>query len=108
MFSENHTIEAKDLGGGVDRKILSYTPQMMCCELHFEKDAVGAMHAHPHEQIGYIVSGSLIYKEEGAEDKVLRTGDCYHVPSNVMHGVIALEKTTLLDIFTPCREDFLS
>lgn len=108
MYTENDKVEAKDLGGGVTRKVLSYSPAMMICELQFEKGAVGAVHAHTHEQIGYLVSGRLLYKEEGAEDKELCTGDCYQVPSNVPHGVVALEKTTLIDVFTPMREDFLA
>ncbi len=107
MYSENENIESKDLGGGVRRKVLSYTEDMMICELHFEKGAIGAPHSHPHEQIGYLVSGSLIYKEDGKEDKVLVAGDVYQVPSNVVHGVVALEETKLIDVFTPMRKDFI-
>lgn len=107
MYSENENIEFKDLGDGVRRKVLSYTEDMMICELHFEKGAIGAPHSHPHEQIGYLVSGSLIYKEDGKEDKVLVAGDVYQVPSNVVHGVVALEETKLIDVFTPMRKDFI-
>lgn len=107
MYVENNTIKAKDLGGGVTRKILSYSKDMMVCELEFEKGAVGAMHSHVHEQIGYVISGKLIYQEEGAEDKELCAGDSYHVAPNVKHGVVALEPVKLLDVFTPMREDFL-
>ena len=39
---------------------------------------------------------------------MLGTGDIYHVEPNVVHGVVAVENTKLLDIFTPCREDFLA
>jgi len=108
MFTENKTIAARDLGGGVTRKVLSYSENLMACELHMEKGAVGALHAHPHEQIGYIISGKLIYQEEGQEDKILGTGDSYYVAPNVVHGVQILEDTKLLDIFTPMREDFIS
>lgn len=107
MYTENKTIPLTDLGGGVVRKILSYSKNLMAVELQFEKGAVGAKHSHPHEQMGYIVEGSLIYQEEGKEDKVLATGDIYHVEPNVVHGVVAVENTKLLDIFNPCREDFL-
>ena len=47
------------------------------------------------------------YTHLGKEDKVLVTGDIYHVEPNVVHGVVAVEDTKLLDIFNPCREDFL-
>ena len=107
MYTENKNIAAKDLGGGVMRKVLSYSKNLMACELTFEKGAVGAPHSHPHEQIGYIISGRLVYQEDGQADKILGTGDTYYVAPNVVHGVQILEDTKLLDIFTPMREDFV-
>ena len=107
MFVENKNIPSTDLGGGVQRKVLAYSKNLMTVELRFEKGAVGAPHAHPHEQIGYIISGKLVYQEDGQEDKILETGDTYYVAPNVVHGVQILEDTKLLDIFTPMREDFV-
>ena len=107
MFVENKDIQPLDLGGGVTRKVLSYSENLMTVELHFEKGAVGAPHSHPHEQIGYIISGKLIYHEEGEEDKVLSSGDTYYVKPNAVHGIDVLEDTMLLDVFTPMRKDFV-
>ncbi len=107
MYTENKSIAPQDLGGGVVRKILSYSENLMTVELRFEKGAIGAKHSHPHEQIGYIVSGRLLYQEEGCEDKILQTGDTYYVKPNAVHGVEVLEDTKLLDIFTPMRKDFV-
>ncbi len=107
MVTENRQATPTDLGGGASRKLLSYSPNLMACELFFPKGAVGARHAHPHEQIGYIVSGRLVFQEEGCEDRVLGAGDSYYVAPNVPHGVQILEDTRLLDIFTPMREDFV-
>ena len=107
MFVENKDIPTTDLGGWVQRKVLAYSKNLMTVELHFEKGAVGAPHSHPHEQIGYIISGRLVYQEAGQEDKILGTGDTYYVAPNVVHGVQILEETKLLDIFTPMREDFV-
>ena len=107
MITENSSVKASDIGGGTTRKILSYSDNLMLVELTFSAGAVGAKHSHPHEQIGYLVSGSLIYQEEGQADRVLHAGDSYYVPSDVVHGVQILEDTKLLDIFTPMREDFL-
>lgn len=107
MFTENKNVPARDLGGGVTRKVLSYSNNLMSVELHFKAGSSGAPHSHPHEQIGYIVSGKLIYKEEGQQDKLLSTGDTYYVAPNLVHGIDVLEDTVLLDIFTPMREDFV-
>ena len=107
MVTENKNIPSTDLGGGVTRKVLSYSQNLMSVELYFKKGAIGAKHSHPHEQIGYVISGKLVYQEEGQEDKILGTGDTYYVAPNVVHGVQILEETKLLDIFTPMREDFV-
>ncbi len=107
MFTFNQDTKTKDLGGGVTRKVLSYSPNLMACELTFEKGSVGALHSHPHEQIGYVISGSFEVKEEGQEKRVLSAGDTYYIAPNVKHGVVALEKSILLDVFTPMRKDFV-
>lgn len=107
MYTENEKIAPQDIGGGVSRKILSYSEKLMTVELKFPKGSFGAPHSHPHEQIGYIISGKLIYKEEGCEDVTLKTGDTYYVKPNAVHGIEVLEDTMLLDIFTPMREDFV-
>jgi quercetin dioxygenase-like cupin family protein len=44
----------------------------------------------------------------GDEKQVLKGGDCYFIPPDIPHGVVALEPSSLLDIFTPAREDFLA
>lgn len=107
MVVINKEKEYKDLGGGVRRKVLAYSDNIMNVELRFEKGAKGDMHSHPHEQIGYIIEGSLVFHEAGKEDITLNTGDTYYVAPNVEHGIDCLTEVKLLDIFTPMREDFI-
>jgi quercetin dioxygenase-like cupin family protein len=107
MFRENEESAAKDLGGGVTRKVLAYSETLMVCELTFEKGSVGALHSHPHEQVGYVISGSFEVEEVGLGKKILKAGDTYLIAPNVRHGVVALEKSLLLDVFTPMRKDFV-
>ncbi len=76
-FNFNKDIEAKDLGGGVSRKILAHDKNLMLCELHFQKDAVGALHHHPHTQMSYVVSGAFEFEVDGVK-KVVRKGDCLY------------------------------
>jgi quercetin dioxygenase-like cupin family protein len=98
--------ECQELENGV-RRILSYDKNLMIAELRFEAGAAGAMHAHPHEQIGYVIEGSLVFHEEGREDVTLGVGDSYYVAPNVLHGIDCLTPVKLLDVFTPMREDFI-
>ena len=107
MHVLNRDREYKNVGEGTVRKVLAYSDNIMNVELRFEAGAVGAMYKHPHEQIGYVIEGTLIYKEEGSDDVTLHAGDTYLVPSNVMHGIECLTPVKLLDIFTPMREDFI-
>lgn len=91
---------------GVTRRIIARGGEMMAVHVSFKKGAVGSIHKHPHEQVTYVVSGSLEYYE-GGEKHLIKAGDSYYVSPDVEHGVVALEDSVLLDIFTPQREDFL-
>ena len=65
-------------------------------------------HAHPHEQITYVVSGELIVFI-GNEKTRLEPGDMFTVPPDIHHTVQLLtEHVRLVDTFHPIREEFLS
>lgn len=100
--------EWTELGGGLRRKIVAHTPQLMAVLVHFEKGAIGTPHFHEvHDQIAVVQAGSFECEVAGAK-RVLRTGDAYLAVHGQMHGVVALEDgSVLLDMFSPCREDYL-
>ena len=102
----NKDVALNNLGGGVSRKVLAHAPEMMVVEVYFEKDGVGAVHAHPHIQCTYVKSGAFRFTI-GGEDVLVREGDTIAFPANVPHGTLCLEAGILVDIFTPRREDFL-
>lgn len=105
-FYYNKESVAKSAGPGVTRKILSYSDQLMVCELTFEEGAVGSLHSHFHEQQTYIVSGEFLFTV-GDEQKVVGPGDCIRDEPEVIHGTVCLKAGKLIDIFTPARQDFL-
>ena len=106
VFIDGTGIAWEEMGGGIRRKILGYDPTMMMTVVDFTKGAVGAIHHHPHTQVTYVQRGSFEVEIDGKK-KILRAGDCFLIPSDVKHGVVALEDATLIDVFTPIREDFL-
>ncbi|QIM68017.1 cupin domain-containing protein [Basfia succiniciproducens] len=106
MFVYNREIPLDDLGGGVQRKILAYSENIMSVEVHFEKGAIGSLHSHSHEQLTYVLSGSFEFTI-GDETKIVNAGDVLYKQPNVMHGCVCLEKGVLLDTFTPMRKDFI-
>ena len=95
-----------DLGGGVARRVLAHTEQLMVVEVHFEAGSTGSVHTHPHCQNTYVLSGRFRFSVDG-EPVEVGPGDTLAFPSNVPHGTLCLEKGVLLDMFTPMREDFL-
>ena len=99
-------VALRDLGGGTGRRVLARNEQLMAVEVSFETGAEGAEHSHPHTQCSYVLSGRFSYSVEG-ESTELGPGDSIVVPSGLPHGTVCLEKSVLLDIFTPCRQDFL-
>jgi len=106
MVVYNNDVAAKDCEPGVKRKILSYTNELMMCEISFEKGAQGNMHSHPHLQITYVIKGSFEFTIDG-EKSIVKAGDSLFMPANSMHGTVALEEGMLVDVFNPMREDFL-
>jgi len=66
------------------------------------------LHSHPQEQIGMVYSGKASLRI-GDEEKIVKKGDFYCIPANVLHGDTAIgnEPFIMLDIFHPVREDFI-
>ena len=95
------------VGDGVRRQMLSYGPDLMMVRVEFRAGAVGAPHHHPHRQVTYVAAGAFEVSIDGRQ-QVLRSGDSFFVQADLVHGVVALEEGTLIDVFTPAREDFLS
>lgn len=65
-------------------------------------------HAHPHEQVTYVVEGEVRFFLDG-QPAHLRPGDMVTIPASVPHCLQPLTAhARLIDVFTPIREDFLA
>ena len=95
------------VAGGVRRQVLGHGTDLMIVRVEFQSDAVGALHHHPHRQATYVAAGRFEVTV-GNDRTELLAGDCFYAPSDVPHGVRALEDGVLIDVFTPIREDFLA
>ncbi|WP_291969008.1 cupin domain-containing protein [Candidatus Symbiopectobacterium sp.] len=98
----------EELCGGIKRKIMTWTDNLMMVLVHFYKGAIGTPHKHDiHDQIAYVAAGSFEVVIEG-EKHILKAGDAYLAVKNEMHGVVSLEDgSILIDTFNPKRADFL-
>ena len=106
MFSkkdETGYIPALD---GILRKTLAHGDKTLMTEFRLEKGRDLPVHSHPHEQIGYLVSGLMVLKVEDKEFEA-GPGDAWCIPGGVEHGAHVLEHSVAIEVFAPVREDYL-
>jgi unsaturated pyranuronate lyase len=97
----------QDMGAGVRRQILAVGADLMLVRVDFVAGAVGAVHHHPHRQVTYVARGTFDVTI-GSDRRRVVAGDSFAAAGNIPHGVAAVEAGTLIDCFTPVREDFLA
>lgn len=96
-----------DTGGGVMRRVLSDSPELMLVEVTFPEGGVGPSHSHPHVQSTLVKSGRFQFTI-GGESFEVAEGDAFVIPSSAVHECRVLDGPgVLIDSFTPRRDDFL-
>lgn len=78
----------------------------MLAHIFLKKGCVVPAHSHDNEQMTYILKGALLFTINGREI-LLKEGEVMHIPSNVVHGAVAVEDTLDMDVFCPPRQDWL-
>ncbi|HWR15347.1 MAG TPA: cupin domain-containing protein [Terriglobales bacterium] len=91
---------------GLTRRVGAHNDKLFLAEHRMEKGWVGARHSHPHDQVVYIVQGHLKVSC-GEQNFEVRTGESFVVRGGVEHQAAALEPSVVIDVFTPCRLDYL-
>lgn len=80
--------------------------KMMLSVVDLEPGAVVEEHSHPHEQVGLLLQGRVIFFI-GDERKTLGPGDMWRIPGGVRHKVVVLDQPAkAVDIFCPIREEY--
>jgi quercetin dioxygenase-like cupin family protein len=100
------SIPWKPVRPGVERK--GFTGNGSTVALHRLHPGHQAIpHQHPHEQIAYIISGTIDF-HVGEEVIRLGPGGLIAIPPNTMHhGVVVGDEPVLnLDVFTPTRPEY--
>jgi quercetin dioxygenase-like cupin family protein len=105
-FIDNEQIPWETVDTGVQRKVMAYDDNIMLVKVKFDKGGIGPLHHHPHAQITHVESGRFEIEING-EKRVLKGGDAYYIPTDVIHGAVCLEAGVLIDVFSPMREDFI-
>ena len=64
-------------------------------------------HFHIHEQISILTEGTFEFTLEG-ETQTIQPGMVIMIPSNAKHSGKAITKCTIIDVFSPVREDYVA
>ena len=101
------TVTGREAYPHLARRVLAYNDKLMIVEHAMSRGSVFPAHSHPEEQLAYLVSGRI--RVQCADHAFEATaGDSFVVRGGIQHQVTALEDSVALDVFTPCREDFIA
>lgn len=100
-------MEKEKVSDTIRRRIVT-GERAMLAHIYLDKGARVPQHSHHHEQITYLLEGSLrFWIGEDREEMILRAGEVLHIPPHVPHEAEALEDCLDVDVFSPPREDWL-
>lgn len=80
--------------------------QAMLSVVRIEPHSRGKVHSHTQEQWGVLLEGQCV-RIQGDEEIPMKTGDFWHTPGGVPHGIRTGESAAVvLDIFAPPRDEY--
>jgi quercetin dioxygenase-like cupin family protein len=103
-------LPAEQVSNQITRQIVT-GDRLMVARVHLGKGALVGRHEHHNEQMTHVVSGRLRFWVGFPDDvrvEDVGPGEVLFIEGHIPHSAQALEETSLLDIFTPPREDWLN
>jgi quercetin dioxygenase-like cupin family protein len=74
--------------------------------IELDPDAIVPEHRHENEQLGIVLSGSLVFRV-GEESRQLGPGETWCITADVPHAVeVGPEGAVVIDVFSPVRRDW--
>lgn len=105
MSAQSNTVQF----GDVVIKILSNSEELTVSELYLPAGSVASVHHHPHEEVNYVIAGTLDFMCDG-EVKTLRPGDAMRIPPNKPHNITCSAESDgkVISVWTPSRKDLIA
>jgi quercetin dioxygenase-like cupin family protein len=103
-FFKADDLPVTEMMEGVWRRAV-YLDNVMLTFFDFEPGRVIPEHAHPHEQISFVLEGEMVFTLDG-ETRTLQAGEGATVPPNVPHGATFPGPARVVDAWHPVREDY--
>lgn len=82
------------------------TRELTVSFLTMKAGSVFDVHSHPQSQCMIVLEGKC---DEIIDGKIysVSAGDVLYLPANVPHGAFIEEDCRVIDVFCPCREDYM-
>ena len=84
-----------------------HTETMSISQIGVLRGYVVPVHQHGNEQVTMVKTGRVRFFIDG-QPAEMGPGDVIRVPGNAPHNLEALEDSTLTELFSPRREDWIS
>ena len=91
---------------GVVRRTLTSGERLTLMEIRIAAGAEVPEHSHPHEQSGHVQSGRIFFRFGDGTEHEFGPGDSYLIPGSLTHFVRAIEDATIVEVFSPVREEY--
>ena len=99
-------IPAETITDAISRRYIT-GDRVTVARFELKRGGVVPKHAHEHEQVSCVLSGSLRFVIDGSET-VVSAGGVMRIPGHVPHEVTVLEDAVVLDVFSPIRQDWIA
>ena len=106
MFTSGDADDYQTVAPGIRRRTLCFGSSTLMTEFRLLHGCKLPLHAHPHEQTGYLVSGHITLTI-GDETHDVMPGDSWCIAGGVDHGAQVLQDSVAVEVFSPVREDYL-
>jgi len=106
MFYRNSNDGYTEAREGICRKTLVWGQEALLSEYKLKMGHINPTHKHPEEQVGYLVSGHVIFCINGEKYEAF-PGDSWAIPGNVEHSVDIIEDSVVIEVFSPVRKEYL-
>lgn len=91
---------------GIFRRNLAHFRDASLNLFRLEKDSKIPLHKHMNAQMGYVLKGKM-RMFNGSSEYIVKTGSSYIFEQWEPHGVEILEDSEIIEVFLPCRHEFL-
>lgn len=95
--------------GDVDIRILNNSSELTLAELLIPAGAIASIHQHPHEEINYVISGTIDCMCDG-KITTLQAGESIHILPNQPHNIVCHPEASskVITVWTPSRQDLMA